>query len=173
MIRQVRLACAGVTDLRESRPIFQLALFLLSIAAIGFFCTKNPTQSKSKTDPGPDTIPHIIGDYTGSATIIDQVLNTYDNYPANLEVDSATSTVSGCGAGYVLSIGKVGSGTRSTYGMSRSAGQISWDCSNGTYRWHIDAAGDGKALAGTIDQWQILSPTMEKHKYTLSFNVTR
>ncbi|MFZ1685476.1 MAG: hypothetical protein WAU88_15270 [Candidatus Zixiibacteriota bacterium] len=159
--------------MRLSRPIFQFGLLILLVGGIGLFCTKNPSRSKSESPTGPDTVPHIIGAYTGSATLTDQVLNTYETYSANLEVDSATSTVSGCGAGYLLSIGKVGSGTRSTYGFNRTVGQISWDCSNGTYRWHIDAAGDGKALAGTIDQWQTLSPTMERHKYTMSFNVTR
>jgi hypothetical protein len=164
---------AGDSNLRLSRPIIQLGLLFFLEAATALFCTKNPTQSKSKTSPEPDTLPHIIGDYTGSATIIDQVSGIYDSYQANLEVDSSTSTVSGCSAGYVLSVGKIGSGTRSIFGISRTGAQISWDCSNGSYRWHIDAAGDGKALAGTIDQWQILTPTMERHKYTLSFNVTR
>jgi hypothetical protein len=149
-----------------------LILALTAVVLVGLVCHKNPAKSKTGQGSPSDTIPRILGAYSGTATTESYTQNTHKVYSVNLEVDTLSEPFQGCSATYRISIGPTGSGTRQQYGTTGAPGQLSWQCSVSYARWNVVAMGDGTNFAGVIDQWTI-HDGIETHLFSTSFSVSR
>ncbi len=120
----------------------------------------------------PDTVPQIVGWYSGYSIFDEYEYNTRQSFYLILTIESVGDTVTGCLRTFVLILDN-GNGTPEVINASGDPRTPTWDCSDKTYHTKFSGIADGRSITGSLYQYRKGQYGGETLSYIVTFNARK